>query len=115
MHTVLKALSRLAGVAVFAVSTSAFAAPDCTCRYQGADFNVGSCTCITISGEAKRACCGRVLNNTSWDFNAGQCPVSAVPPSSSPATRTADAGVDIQQQAALPQGRITAESGASGQ
>lgn len=102
MHTILKGLSRLAGAALFVSSAAAFAAPDCTCRYSGADFDVGSCTCIVISGQLKRACCGRVLNNTSWDFNAGQCPVSDAPQSRPTVVDKAFAKTDMRQQAVLP-------------
>lgn len=56
------------------------AGPDCTCRYAGADFNVGTCTCITIGGKSKLACCGMVLNNTGWKFGEGTCPVAESEP-----------------------------------
>jgi hypothetical protein len=56
------------------------AGPDCTCRYAGADFHVGTCTCITIGGKAKLACCGMVLNNTGWKFGEGICPVAESEP-----------------------------------
>lgn len=115
MHIILKGVSGLAGAALFVISATALAAPDCTCRYSGADFNVGSCTCMVISGELKRACCGRVLNNTSWNFNAGQCPVSDAPQSTVPVTEGAAVTADMKQQAALPDRQIADKTGKPGQ
>lgn len=42
---------------------------DCTCRYQGIDFQLGEAACI----RGQRAVCGRVLNNTSWEFSNDGC------------------------------------------
>ncbi len=39
---------------------------DCTCRYQGADFDEGQTICAKVSGKEVTMKCGRVLNNTSW-------------------------------------------------
>ncbi|MEN0002131.1 MAG: hypothetical protein AAF940_14710 [Pseudomonadota bacterium] len=39
---------------------------DCTCRFQGADFQEGQMVCARISGKEVTLQCDRVLNNTSW-------------------------------------------------
>jgi len=51
----------------------AVAAPDCKCRYQGTFYELGQCVCMRIGGSARRACCGKVLNNTSWAFGGKTC------------------------------------------
>jgi hypothetical protein len=49
--------------------------PDCTCRAQGRDFQVGEGVCI----GSRRATCGMVLNNTSWIMSSEPCATSALP------------------------------------
>lgn len=39
---------------------------DCTCRYQGADFQEGQTVCARISGKEVTMQCGRNQNITSW-------------------------------------------------
>lgn len=58
------------------------AEPNCTCRYAGQSFALDTCVCITTSSGSKRACCGRVLNNTSWKFTNEACPIAAAPDAS---------------------------------
>jgi hypothetical protein len=69
----LRALSGAAIVLAAWTVTPANAAPDCRCRYQGAFFEVGRCVCMRIGGVTRRACCGKVLNNTSWSFVGNSC------------------------------------------
>lgn len=52
---------------------------NCTCRYAGQSFALDTCVCITNSSGSRRACCGRVLNNTSWKFTNEACPIAAAP------------------------------------
>lgn len=59
--------------ALIAAATAATAEPQCLCRYDGKRFEQGQCTCIVISGNARYACCDRVLNNSSWTFVSDQC------------------------------------------
>jgi hypothetical protein len=65
------------------------AAADCTCRSQGRDFELGQSTCLQTPSGARIATCGMVLNNTSWQFTATPCVVSAAPPDREPARPTA--------------------------
>lgn len=56
-------------------STKSYAGPSCTCRYAGHSFQVNSCVCITTSAVGPQvACCGMVVNNTSWTFTKNACP-----------------------------------------
>lgn len=84
----------------------ALAGPDCTCRFAGADFSIGTCTCVTIGGKQKLACCDMVLNNTSWKFGEGGCPVADGPAGDGhPDVADRDAGTSGKkstQQASLP-------------
>jgi len=48
----------------------------CTCLHAGVYYAEGECACITISGNQRYACCGRVLNNSAWKFQ-GSCPIAA--------------------------------------
>lgn len=59
--------------ALIAAAAAATAEPQCLCRYDGKRFEQGQCTCIVISGNARYACCDRVLNNSSWTFVSDQC------------------------------------------
>ena len=103
MRIALKALPTLG---LLMASSVALAGPNCTCRYAGADFGLGSCTCITISGQSRLACCDMVMNNTSWKFGEGSCPISQAPAKET--TTVADTEIEPQsadttQQAVLPE------------
>lgn len=50
--------------------------PPCLCRYAGERFDQGRCVCIMTPAGPRRACCGKVLNNASWIFKNGACPVA---------------------------------------
>ena len=63
--------------AVDALASSA--AADCTCRWQGRDYELGRSVCLQSPKGARVATCGMVLNNTSWQFSETPCTVSAVP------------------------------------
>ncbi len=56
-------------------SAPANAAPDCRCRYQGTFYKLGQCVCMRVGGITRWACCGKVLNNTSWSFVSDSCDV----------------------------------------
>ncbi len=59
--------------------TTAVAGPSCTCRYAGQSFQVNSCVCITTAAARPQvACCGMVVNNTSWTFTKKACPMAAL-------------------------------------
>jgi hypothetical protein len=55
------------------------AAADCTCRWQGRNYDLGQSVCLQSPKGARIATCGMVLNNTSWQFTETPCTVSAVP------------------------------------
>ncbi|MEQ9327011.1 MAG: hypothetical protein RJQ21_06920 [Rhodospirillales bacterium] len=101
-----KALIALPTLGLLMASSVALAGPNCTCRYAGADFGLGACTCITISGKSKLACCDMVMNNTSWKFGEGTCPVSQAPEQETDTAGKAGArpqSGDATQQAELPE------------
>jgi hypothetical protein len=52
---------------------------ECTCRYAGMSYEQNTCVCITTSSGQRFACCEKVLNNTSWSFKGGECPIAAAP------------------------------------
>jgi len=69
----LPVLAALALAAWLAAPSLAWAGPKCLCRYAGQYFKLGQCVCIKIGSRERMACCGRILNNTSWSFKAGGC------------------------------------------
>ncbi len=54
------------------------AGPECTCRFAGESFALKSCACITTPVGPRIACCGMVLNNTSWTFTEKACPMAGL-------------------------------------
>lgn len=52
--------------------------PICTCRYGGLSYQLGTCVCIVTPNGQQRACCNKVLNNTSWSFKGNICPIAEV-------------------------------------
>jgi hypothetical protein len=65
----------------------AAADPKCTCRYGGESHALDTCVCLPTANGFRRACCGLVLNNTSWRFDGTACGITAAPPEPDPATR----------------------------
>jgi hypothetical protein len=65
------------------------ASADCTCRFQGRDYDLGQNVCMGTPKGARMATCGMVLNNTSWQFSETPCVVSAAPPAQPPAKAAA--------------------------
>jgi hypothetical protein len=89
----------------------AAAEPRCPCRYAGQYYAQGECVCMANSAGVRLACCGRVLNNSSWSFVAGGCKVATGAPTMQPralstpddaGNRPGAAGPAIQQ-AKLPE------------
>jgi hypothetical protein len=64
-----------------ASSAVALAGPSCTCRFKGESYAIDSCVCLSTSEGPRLACCGFVLNNTSWNFTKKLCPVAEGSPS----------------------------------
>lgn len=58
-------------------ASQAFADPDCTCRYSGQEVALNQCVCMITPDGMRRACCGLVLNNTSWTFFNDGCVVAS--------------------------------------
>ena len=80
-----------------AAAQSAAAAPgtaggeiDCTCRYGGQSYAQNACVCIVTPNGARLACCGKVLNNSSWTFTSDMCPIASAP-EPAPASPAAEA------------------------
>ena len=67
------------GVAFLAAAEARAQTPVCTCRYAGQSYQLGTCACIVTSSGARRACCDKVLNNTSWSFKGETCPMASAP------------------------------------
>ena len=55
------------------------AAPDCTCRFQGRDIQLGQSVCIDTASGPRMARCVNVLNNTSWEVTERTCPFARAP------------------------------------
>lgn len=53
--------------------SQAMADPNCTCRYSGQEVGLNQCVCMITPNGMRRACCGLVLNNTSWTFFKDGC------------------------------------------
>ena len=53
--------------------------PNCRCRYDGRSFALETCVCIVTPQGTRRACCDKVLNNTSWTFTGETCPIASAP------------------------------------
>jgi len=78
MNRSLLALVVVATAMVFAAGAWADSAQgrDCWCRYSGKAYLEGSCICMRTPSGLRRACCGRVLNNSSWSFKPTGCVMS---------------------------------------
>lgn len=65
--------------AVFAMSApvTSYAGPTCTCLYDGKRFELASCACMKTPNGPHIACCGQVLNNSSWMITNRSCPVAS--------------------------------------
>jgi hypothetical protein len=68
-----------AGLAAASSPLPLLADPNCTCRAQGREFELGQSVCLVSPKGPRIAICGMVLNNTSWQFSDTPCVVSAVP------------------------------------
>lgn len=51
---------------------------DCTCRFRGADYQLGDVVCLNGPNGPRLAQCQIVLNNTSWQRLETQCPLTSV-------------------------------------
>ncbi len=76
-----RTLSGLLAVAcfalVYAIPVESAAQAPCTCRSVGQSYAEGTCACLDRPGSGSEiACCGKVLNNTSWTFTGESCPIA---------------------------------------
>lgn len=66
---------------VFANPVESAAETQCTCRAASQSYAEGTCACLDRPGSGSEiACCGKVLNNTSWKFTGKGCPVAGTEP-----------------------------------
>ena len=74
-------LSMAAVILAFTVGTpgAALGEIDCTCRYGGQSYAQDACVCLMTPNGARLACCGKVLNNASWNFTGDMCPTASAP------------------------------------
>ena len=77
-QTALATAFALVGLSI-AVPGAVRGEPQCTCRYAGQSYALEACVCLATPGGARMACCGQVLNNSSWTFTGDGCPVAAAP------------------------------------
>jgi hypothetical protein len=69
---------------VCASSVGSVAETQCTCRSASQSYAVGTCACLDRpGGGSELACCGTVLNNTSWQFTGKSCPIARNEPAAS--------------------------------
>lgn len=60
---------------LFAFTANSAFAIDCTCRYFGQSYALGTEICFKTSTGYRLARCGLVLNNTSWQIGNRSCAV----------------------------------------
>ena len=48
----------------------------CLCRYAGTTYEQAECACLPTPNGPRLACCGKVLNNSSWMFMGDACSLS---------------------------------------
>ena len=74
---------------VFAGPVGSAAETQCKCRSADQSYALGSCVCLDRPGlGAELACCGMVLNNTSWQFTGKGCPIARNEPAAPTRMRT---------------------------
>lgn len=104
-YPIIKTRIAIAGLVVGLVMSSSVPSrgePNCTCRYGGQSYSLARCVCIETADGGRMACCGKVLNNSSWNFTGAACPIISAP-GGSPAPAETNAAVGV---AASPAGGI---------
>lgn len=48
----------------------------CLCLYAGTTYEQAECACLPTPNGPRLACCGKVLNNSSWMFVGDACSLS---------------------------------------
>lgn len=97
-YRIIKARIAIAGLVMGLVMSSSVPSrsePNCTCRYSGQSYSLASCVCIETANGGRMACCGKVLNNSSWNFTGAVCPIASAPgglPAPTEANATAGIG-----------------------
>ncbi|NNF77173.1 MAG: hypothetical protein HKN05_04005 [Rhizobiales bacterium] len=76
-----------------ACTSTAVAGPNCTCRFQGENFQIGEVACIL--GQLKQ--CEMKLNNTSWRTLSEGCPQAQL--QRSPPVQSTDTTADLRTSA----------------
>ncbi len=59
-----------------AVPSGDAASIPCLCRYAGTNYEQAECACLPTPDGPRLACCGKVLNNSSWMFMGASCSLS---------------------------------------
>lgn len=96
------AFAALLAASFVTIPPQASAQAPCTCRAAGMSYALDACTCLDTPAGPRRACCGKVLNNSAWKFTAEACPTAQ---SASP-----DASVALQAPPVPADLRISATS-----
>ena len=88
---------------VCAGSVGSAAETQCTCRAASQSYAVGTCACLDRPGGGNElACCGTVLNNTSWQFTGKSCPIARNEPAASTRMRAlSDDDLDVAPKTAF--------------
>ena len=90
-YPIIKTRIAIVGLVVGLVMSSSVPSrgePNCTCRYGGQSYSLASCVCIETANGGRMACCGKVLNNSSWNFTDAVCPIAPAPKGSPPTVET---------------------------
>ncbi len=58
------------------VPTGEAAQIPCLCLFAGTTYEQAECACLPTPNGPRLACCGKVLNNSSWMFMGASCSLS---------------------------------------
>ncbi len=70
----------------------------CLCRYAGTTYEQAECACLPTPNGPRLACCGKVLNNSSWMFLGESCLLSQNRPNGG----GGEAGAQLARRASEP-------------
>lgn len=81
----------------------------CLCLYAGMSYEQAECACLPTPNGPRLACCGKVLNNSSWMFMGDACSLSQSRPEGSGGVSravrgagTAEAAPQVARRASEP-------------
>lgn len=67
----------MAALLLAAFAASAEVAAECVCRGRNVVAAEGETVCLSTPAGPRLARCDKVLNNTSWTFRPGPCPIAS--------------------------------------